>query len=261
MDKDLPLGARLGGFALATAVRCWMRTLDFKIAYYDPTVDPAHPQCGDNKIYLLWHEYIPFPVYLRHHCRISMLLSRHKDADLLAGAVPHFGYDYVRGSTSNGGSTALRELLRKSRHSHLGMTPDGPRGPRRVLSQGPVYLASKLGMPLVAIGFGYDRPWRLNSWDRFAVPRPYSRARSIWGPEMHIPRKLDREGLEYYRTSVEATLNRLTVECEEWAASGTRKFCELPFRPEPAHSALHIHGRRRSGFSKPLPIRHAQSNV
>src|SRR5262245_36336717 len=106
IEKQLPFWARLGGFGIATAVRCWMRTLDFKIAYYDPTVDPVHPACGQNKIYLLWHEYIPFPVYLRHHCGISMLLSRHKDADLLAGTVPHFGYDYVRGSTFNGGSTA-----------------------------------------------------------------------------------------------------------------------------------------------------------
>ena len=55
---------------------------------------------------------------------------------------------------------------------NLTITPDGPRGPRRQLAQGPVYLASKLGMPIVAMGFGYDRPWRFNSWDRFAIPRP-----------------------------------------------------------------------------------------
>ena len=232
MDHDLPYSARLAGFGIATAVRCWMSTLDFKVAFYDTAFDPAF--CERNTIFILWHEYIPFPVFLRPFCGITMLLGRHKDADLLAGAVPHFGYDYVRGSTSNGGSTALRELVRKSRGTHLGMTPDGPRGPRRVLSQGPVYLASKLCMPLVCMGFGYDRPRRLNSWDRFAVPRLFSRARSVFSPAMHIPAKLDCDSLEHYRLSVENMLNRMTAESEAWAESGTRKVGEMPFRREPA---------------------------
>ena len=59
---------------------------------------------------------------------------------------------------------------------HLTITPDGPRGPRRHMAPGPIYLASKLGLPLVLMGYAYDRPWRLHSWDRFAIPRPGSRA-------------------------------------------------------------------------------------
>ena len=55
---------------------------------------------------------------------------------------------------------------------HLTITPDGPHGPRRRMAPGPIYLASKLGLPLVLMGYAYDRPWRLPSWDRFAVPRP-----------------------------------------------------------------------------------------
>jgi hypothetical protein len=106
---------------------------------------------------------------------------------------------------------------------HLTITPDGPRGPRRRLAPGPIYLASKLGLPLVAMGYGYDRPWRMNSWDRFAIPRPFSRARAIPSPEIHVPPRLDRGGLEHFRRKVERLMNRLTQEAEAWAESRGRR--------------------------------------
>ena len=78
-----------------------------------------------------------------------MLLSRHRDAEILSYAAYHLGFDFVRGSTNRGGAAALRQLLAKSRHMHLTITPDGPRGPRRHMAPGPIFLASKLGLPLV----------------------------------------------------------------------------------------------------------------
>ena len=63
-------------------------------------------------------------------------------------------------------------MLRLSRQAHLVITPDGPRGPRRQVQAGMVYLAARTGVPIVPVGIGYDRPWRTKSWDRFAVPRP-----------------------------------------------------------------------------------------
>ena len=74
-----------------------------------------------------------------------MLLSRHRDAEILSYAAYHLGFDFVRGSTNRGGVAALRELLAKSRHMHLTITPDGPRGPRRQLAPGCVYLGLETG--------------------------------------------------------------------------------------------------------------------
>ena len=88
-------------------------------------------------------------------------------------ALHHMGFDCVRGSTYRGGARAIWELLERSRRQHLTITPDGPRGPRRQFAQGPIYLASRLQLPLVAMGFGYDRPWRVNSWDRFRRPAAF----------------------------------------------------------------------------------------
>ena len=154
-----------------------MDTLDYRVVFYDPDVDPASPRCRGQKIYIFWHEYILFPLAMRGHCNLAMLLSRHRDAEILSYVAYHLGFEFVRGSTNRGGVAALRQLLDKSRHTHLAITPDGPRGPRRQLAPGPIFLASKLGIPLVAMGVGYNRPWRAGSWDRFAVPRPCSRAR------------------------------------------------------------------------------------
>jgi lysophospholipid acyltransferase (LPLAT)-like uncharacterized protein len=224
---------RFAGLLCSTTVRLWMGTLDYRAAFYDRTVDPAAGNQGQ-RIYVFWHEYILFPFFLRGNCNLTMLVSQHRDADILFEAARLLGFDLVRGSSYRGGGTALRELLRKSESMHLAITPDGPRGPRRRMAQGPIYLASKLGLPLVAMGFGYDRPWRTQTWDRFAVPRLHSRARAVLGPEMHIPADLDRDGIERYRQQVEQLLNRFTLEAEAWAEAGTHKVDEIPLHRQSA---------------------------
>ncbi len=242
---------RLGGLLGAAGVRGWMGTLDYKVAYYDPAVDPVFPECQGQKIYVFWHEYILFPLFLRGHCNLAMLLSRHRDAELLSHAAYHLGFEFVRGSTNRGGAAAIRELLRKSGRMHLTITPDGPRGPRRRLAPGPVFLASKLGLPLVAMGFGYDRPWRMQSWDRFALPRPFSRARAVSSGEIFVPPDLNRDALEHFRNKVESLLNSLTAEAESWAAAGTPKLGQrrlerrgAPLRCERGNLPITLTGRQ-----------------
>jgi hypothetical protein len=231
--------AKLGGLFASATVRTWMSTLDYKAAFYDPAVDPIDSNCRGQKIYIFWHEYILFPLHMRGNSNLAMLLSQHRDADILLEVAKHMGFEFVRGSTFGGGSTALRELMDRSQSMNLAITPDGPRGPRRTLAQGPIYLSSKLGMPLVAMGFGYSNPWRLGSWDRFAIPKPYSHARAVVSPAMVIPPNLDREGVEHYRLEVETMLNRLTCEAEAWADAGTAKVDEKVALRKPAWSKLH----------------------
>jgi lysophospholipid acyltransferase (LPLAT)-like uncharacterized protein len=159
--------------------------------------------------------------YLRGHCDIAMLISKHQDAEWLAKAARYMGFSTVRGSTNRGGAAALRELFR-GRATNLAITPDGPRGPRRRLAPGAVYIASRLGVPLIAVGLGYQAPWRLATWDRFAIPRPFTRARVVAGPRVHVPPDLDRQGLEQCRHAMEHQLNELTRAAEQWADSCRR---------------------------------------
>lgn len=232
MPKDLPLLTRWGGLLAAKGIRAWMHTMEYRGIYYDQALDPMYG-CERPRIYVFWHEYILVPLYLRGHCDLAMLLSKHRDAEVLARVASHLGFDCVRGSTNRGSTAALMDLRRRGRYMHLTITPDGPRGPRRKLAIGPVYLASRLGLPIVPLGFGIDRPWRMNSWDRFAVPRPFSQIRGVVGPEVHVPADADRDTLEHYRQGMESLLNDITTASEQWAASGERRIGEVTLRAWP----------------------------
>ena len=231
MENSLPLSLRWAGLLASNGISTWMSTLEYRALYYDQSVDATFG-CRRPRIYVFWHENILVPLYLRGHCDLAMLLSRHRDADVLARMAYHMGFDCVRGSSNRGSAAALLDMTRRGKHMHLAITPDGPRGPRRKLAIGPIYLASRTGLPIVALGFGADRPWRAKSWDRFAVPRPFSQVRGVISPEVYIPADLDREQLEVRRQGVERLLTDLTVESEDWAASGTRRPGEVVIRPQ-----------------------------
>ena len=234
MKLDQPWLMKLGGLGIATWIRRWMSTIEYQAAFYDQTTNPAHIDFTGPAIFVMWHEYLLSPIYLWGHCNISLLISQHRDASWLGHAAYNLGYDLVRGSTSRGSTTALRRLFRKSREMNVSITPDGPRGPRRQLAQGPIYLSSRLQIPLVALGIGYDRCWRFNSWDRFVIPKLYGRCRLIASPDLQIPSALNRDGIEHYRCHVEKLLNRLTLEAEAWAQSGTRKQEQFALLRKPA---------------------------
>lgn len=221
----------MAGLVCAKSIQFWMNTLDYRAVFYDHSVDPVLGK-GGPRIYVFWHEYILVPLAMRGRCHLSMLLSKHRDADILARVAYHMGFDCVRGSTNRGGARAIWAMFEQSRQQHLTITPDGPRGPRRRMAPGPVYLASRLQLPLVMMGFGCDRPWRVDSWDRFAVPKPFSRVRAVIGPPMHVPVDLDRAGLERARQRAERLMNCLSAEAEAWAESGTRKRGEVPIWPQ-----------------------------
>ena len=237
LKLESPLAIGAWSLAATATIRCWMGTLDCRADFGDPTVDPVHPAFRGAKIYVFWHENILLPLFLRGHCNIAMLLSRHHDADILARVAGMMGFGVVRGSTFKGGSTALRELAGRARTENLTITPDGPRGPRRRLAPGCVFLASTLGLPIVAMGLGYERPWRLGTWDRFAIPRPFSRARAVVSRPIRVPRRLDRDGIEHHRAGVERLLVRLADDAEEWATARTRRAGESFLRREPSRHA------------------------
>ena len=229
----------IGAWSLVStaAIRQWMGTIEYRVVFGDPEVDPVHPRFRGAKIYVFWHENILMPLYLRGHSNISMLLSRHADANILDRVARMMGFGVVRGSTFRGGSVALRELAERAAVGNLTITPDGPRGPRRRLAPGCVFLASTLGIPIVAMGLGYDRPWRFDTWDRFALPRPWSRARGLVSRAIAVPQGLDRDGIETHRLGIETLLTHLSDEAENWARSGDRRPGQQRARKEPSRVA------------------------
>lgn len=231
---------RLGGYWMIKSLNAWMSTLNYRTVRYQREADPADELFAGPAIFVFWHEYIPFPIYTRPHCRLSMLLSQHQDAEVLSHIAHFAGLDAIRGSSSRGGTQALREMIQRGKGMSLAITPDGPRGPRRQLAQGCVYLSSRLQIPIVPLGIGYDRPWRNKSaWDKFAIPRPYSRCRAVLGPRLQIPAGLHRIEIEQHRLNIQSHLNRFTELAEGWAEA---KFeipgSELLYRSPPRYREM-----------------------
>ena len=227
------------GLLGSALIHSWMGNMDYKVAYHDSNIDPAYPNDGRRRIYVFWHEHILIPLYLRRHCNLTMLLSKHRDADILEQAAGIFGFDCVRGSTYGGGIQAIRKMMDAANQQNLTITPDGPRGPRRELAQGAIYLASRLQFPLVLLGMGVNKPWRLNSWDKFVIPKPYSRIRIVVSGDIIVPQNADRATLEHFRIKVQGLLSDLCDTADVWAESDNFVQGESMVEAGPNHSLFY----------------------
>jgi len=217
-------------------IRLWMSTIRFRLAFAagdtsgtaKKTVHPADAR-KERFIYAFWHENMLVPTVFK--TRVRILISQHADGELIARVCRHLGVGVVRGSTTRGGGQALLELLQVSKHAHLLVTPDGPRGPRRQMALGIVFLASCTGLPIVPVGVGLEKAWRLPTWDRSAIPCPWSTIVLVTAPPIHVPAHLDRNGLQRYRGLVEEEFSRATQAAEQWAQSGVRVKPEILWPP------------------------------
>ncbi len=208
---------RVVGWLGALVIRCWMRTVRYRFWFAGQQIHPGDRGLRERFIYAFWHESMLFPAVARARRKLYVLISQHADGELIAQICRHLGFEVVRGSTTRGGVPALRGLLQQSRGGHLAVTPDGPRGPRRRVQPGIIYLASRTGLPLVPAGIGFSKAWRARSWDEFAVPWPGSMATCVVAPVLRVPPNLDREGIEHYRCLLETRMNEATIAAEKQA--------------------------------------------
>jgi len=152
------------------------------------------------------------PYCWRRDRKIHMLISQHRDGQFIARTVSHFGIDTVAGSSSKGGSAALRSMLRSLKGGEwVGITPDGPRGPRMRASDGVVQVARMSGVPVIACGFSAKRRKLLGSWDRFTVALPFSRGIFVWAEPVEVGPDCD---MEEARLLVETRLTEVTQRAD-----------------------------------------------
>lgn len=173
---------------------------------------------GDRRPFVLtfWHGHLLMMVYAKYRKPIMTMGSQHRDGELVVRTIKHFGASAARGSTTRGGTSALRTMLLAAREGYtLAITPDGPNGPRRVAQKGVVQIAQATGLPVIPVAFVASRKTLLRSWDRFQVPHPFSRGIFVYGDPIEVPRKVSDEETERLRGQIERVLNELSDESEE----------------------------------------------
>lgn len=177
-------------------------------------------------ILAFWHgRILMMPYCWPRDRRMNMLISRHRDGGLIADTIAWFGLGVVRGSTAKpgrerdkGAQAALMEMIRKLRGGeYVGITPDGPRGPRMRASEGVAAVARLAGVPVIACSYATKRRRVLSSWDRFAVALPFTRGVFVWGEPIAVPAGAKGEALDAARLQVEASLNAVTREADRLA--------------------------------------------
>lgn len=208
-------------WAGAAVLRLWMRTVRFRCVSVGPDVDPTSPACRGHYVYAFWHEHMLLPATRFGREDIHVLISTHRDGQLITDVIRRFRFSVVRGSTTRDAVRAVRSMLKLGDRTHFAITPDGPRGPRRVAQPGVAYVAARSGLPVVPVGIAYDRCWRFGSWDRFAFPHPFARGRMLLGAPIPVPADVDATALAHHLALVQSAMDRLPPAAESWATAAT----------------------------------------
>jgi lysophospholipid acyltransferase (LPLAT)-like uncharacterized protein len=209
---------RLAAWMIYVLIRLVAATLRYRLTdrsgFYD------NPPAG-RAIYCVWHNRLALclTAYFGHAKKrsrtsgLAVMVSASKDGAFLAEIIRHFRVQPARGSTSRRGSQALRELTTWTKRGYdLGITPDGPRGPRHVVQEGVIYLAQLTGLPVIPLSYKLGWKIRLKSWDRFQIPLPFSRCEIFYGKPVRVPRDATDAGREKLRLQLETELRAISKD-------------------------------------------------
>jgi hypothetical protein len=208
--------AKLLGWYLSFALRTTRWTLD--------GVENVAPHAlGQPAVIAFWHEHLPLmPALAILASRIPgykptplhALVSLHRDGRFIGEIVRRFGISPVHGSSSRGGAAALRTMLRLLANGELiGITPDGPRGPRREADAGVAQLAALAGVPVLPCAGRIANRITLGTWDRMKVPLPFGRGVLVCGTSIQVPRDAWREAVPDITDALNRAAKRAKLLC------------------------------------------------
>jgi lysophospholipid acyltransferase (LPLAT)-like uncharacterized protein len=188
----------------------------YRVKMINPEIERHVFEKGQIPIYASWHQrFFPGITLFARRKPISIMISRSRDGEIVSNIVRLLGWYPVRGSSSKGGRQALSKIKKVAREGYkVGHIVDGPRGPFGVVKPGLLLIAQITGMPIIPVIISAEKKWVFNSWDRFMVPKPFSRVIIRFSDEMCIPRKLSSLDFEERRSQIENTFKKLYNETD-----------------------------------------------
>jgi hypothetical protein len=204
-----------GAKALATL---WLSTC--RISEFGREIEAEylkeHPRNG--LLYASWHRGLFFVIYWYRNQNVVSIASASEDGELAAQAAKRFGWIPVRGSSSRGGRKAYRQMEALVRQGYKGgLVVDAPRGPRFVSKPGIIYLAKTTGLPIIPVIWSADRYWKLQSWDRTIIPKPFARIVALFADNyILVPPDASRQECEQCRRQLDEALNRIMYQADNF---------------------------------------------
>ena len=168
-------------------------------------------------IYALWHDQLllsPFTWQTKN--RIDILISKHKDGDIIADLIKYHGFNSIRGSTNNPSKekekntiSSIRKIIKTLKANvSIGITPDGPRGPRHKVSEGTINIARISNKKILPMALAYKEQWILNTWDKFIIPKPFNKICIVWGDPIDI--EINKIDVPIQQEALEKSLINIT---------------------------------------------------
>ena len=168
-------------------------------------------------IYALWHDQLllsPFTWQTKN--RIDILISKHKDGDIIADLIKYHGFNSIRGSTNNPSKvkekntiSSIRKIIKTLKADvSIGITPDGPRGPRHKVSEGTINIARISNKKILPMALAYKEQWVLNTWDKFIIPKPFNKICIVWGDTIDI--EINKIDVPIQQEALEKSLINIT---------------------------------------------------
>lgn len=198
--------ARAGGVLLRALASTW------RVTFRNPQIVSDLRLRQQPFIYLLWHGTLLPLTWVHRNRNVVAMISEHSDGEIIARIVQSIGYKTVRGSTSRGAARALLGACRVIEEGAcLAVTPDGPRGPAGSVAPGAAVIAHRTGAPLVPVSLTASSAWRLKSWDRFLIPKPFARLTVAYGDPIEVDAASARDAAretEMIRAGIELAARR-----------------------------------------------------
>ncbi len=204
---------RLGALAGGAALDALMGSCRYEVR----GGEPYEHYWSQNKslVFAHWHGRLLPLSYHHRGKRLVPIISKSGDGEYITRLMHHWGFDPVRGSSSRGGTQALREMLKLARNGRkLVFATDGPRGPRGVVKHGVLLAAQVTGIPIIPASAAASRAWWFGGWDRFLVPKPFSRVILGFGEPISVPRDADEAQLNGYAAQLKTALDTLTRDLD-----------------------------------------------
>jgi lysophospholipid acyltransferase (LPLAT)-like uncharacterized protein len=148
-------------------------------------------------IFAFWHGQLLPLLWVHRNDGVRVVISSHRDGEIVAQVASRLGHRLIRGSSSRGAARALLGIVRELEGgAEVAVTPDGPRGPARKFAGGALVAAQRTGAPIIGIGVSASRSWRLRSWDRFMIPKPFARVTVVYTKPTLVTASSAREAEE-----------------------------------------------------------------